>query len=188
METMLRENLRPDETLLWSAKPEAFKTLDATYKTTIIRKSAIILLCIAALLGWYFTAISGSRHNANIIEILACLSPALCMWTDFSDARKLKKQVVYALTDQRLLTVTGKELQALEYNQVSCYDVVTDAAGHASLVCGEEGLNAKENTRREASVTVARTNVDTNLCERFAMYGITEHADEVKKILSQYAA
>ena len=188
METKLQENLRPGEKLLWSARPESCKALDEAHKKSILCKSAVILLCIAALSAWYFYTISNSRHSMNPIEILACLSPILCVWTDFSDVRKLKKQVVYGLTDQRMLTVNGKQLYSLDYSQISCYDVLTDAAGHASLICGEVALNDKEDTRRSASVTVPAINVDTNECEKFAMYGVTEHADEIKKILSNHAA
>ena len=44
MEKLLQEKLNPDETLLWTAKPEAFETLDAAYKAHIVRKIMVVVL------------------------------------------------------------------------------------------------------------------------------------------------
>lgn len=187
METMIREKLQADETLLWSAKPEEFETLDAVHKTPIIRKIAVILLGIVGLSAWYISAAIANGVAVQPIAILVCASPFLySIWNDFSDARKLKGQMIYALTDRRLLTMNGKQLSALEYSKLPCYDLVTDAAGHVSLVCGEDAMRAKEKSRREAAVCGVRMNIDTDLCESYAMYGVTEHADQIKQILSQY--
>lgn len=189
METMLQDKLHPDETLLWSAKPEAFETLDATYKTPIIRKITITLLAIVVLSSWYISAAISNGVAVQPIAILVCASPFLySIWNDFSDAKKLKSQILYALTDRRLLTLNGKQLFSLEYNKLCCYDLVTDAAGHISLVCGEDALKAKEKSRREAAVCGVRMNIDTDLCESYAMYGITDSAGQVKEFLSKYAA
>ena len=189
METMLQNHLKEGETLLWSAKPEAFETLDATHKTPIVRKIAIIVLSIAVLSAWYISAAVANGVKVQPIAILICASPFLySIWNDFSDAKKLKNQILYALTDQRLLTLNGKQLSALEYGKVPCYDLVTDAAGHTSLICGEDAMKAKEKTRREAAVCGVRMNIDTDLCESYAMYGITADADKVKTILDRYTA
>ena len=96
--------------------------------------------------------------------------------------------MVYGLTDQRIVTLNGKQLHAQEYAKVTDYAFVTDAAGHVSLICGPDALKAGEKRVREAAVCGFRMNIDTDTCESYAMYGITDHAQQVKTILDQYIA
>ena len=189
MEETLLTKLREDETLLWSTKPESFETLDAVYKTPIIRKIIIIVACIAVLSAWYISAAIANGVAVQPVAILICSSPFLySIWNDFSDAKKLKNDVVYGLTDRRMLTLNGKQLASLEYDKIPCYDLVTDAAGHVSLVCGADAVKGKEKSRREAAVCGVRMNIDTDMCESYVMYGITADAQQVKDILSKYIA
>jgi len=187
METMLQQNLRPGETLLWSAKPEEFKTMDAVYRAPIIKKFVAILLFVTALTGWYLYVVSGSqRHDVGVIELLACVSPFLCVLTDFLDAKKLRNQVIYGLTDQRVLTLNSNQLYSVDYKQINYWDVVTDAAGHASLIFGDRAAKAKDDTMREITIRGVQVNADTDMCESYAMYGVTQDVDKMKAILSEY--
>ena len=188
MEKLLQEKLNPGENLLWVGKPEEFKTLDAANKKRILGKVLVMAAVVAALAVWYLSTVSAKGEGVRVLELLAVVSPMLCAWTDFSDAIKLRKQVVYGLTDSRLLTLDGKRLISVDYENVVHYDLVTDLAGHTSLVCGDEGLKAKSNTIRELTIRGASMNVDTNHCESYAMYGVSGHAEEIKKILSAYIA
>lgn len=188
MENLLQKNLLPDETLLWSARPETFEILDATYKKPIVRKISIILLSILVLSVCYILAAVNNGVKIQPIAMLICAAPFLySIWNDFSDAGKLKNQIVYGLTDRRLLTLNGKQLFAMEYSKLNGYALLTDSEGHVSLVCGPDALKAKEKSRREQAVCGFRMNLDSDTCDSYAMYGITEHAQQIKQILETYA-
>ena len=186
MEEYLRSKLNDDETLLWAASPEAFETLDAAYKMPIIRKIVTIVLGILVLGGWYVSAAIANGVKVQPVAIVVCALPFLySIWNDFSDAKKLKNQILYALTDQRIITLNGKKVHGVEYAKVAEYEFITDKAGHVSLVCGVDAIKAGEKKTREEAVCGFRMNIDTDVCESYAMYGITEHALQVKEILSK---
>ena len=186
MEELLRAKLHDDETLLWTARPEDFETMDAAYKTAIIRKIVMVILGIVVLGGWYVSAAIANGVKVQPLAIVVCALPFLySIWNDFSDAKKLRTQVVYGLTDQRIVTLNGKLLHALEYAKVQEYEFVTDGAGHVSLLCGPDALKAGAKRAREAAVCGFRMNIDTDTCESYAMYGITDHAQQMKDILSK---
>ena len=189
MEKLLQEKLNPDETLLWTAKPEAFETLDAAYKAPIVRKIMLVVLGIVILGGWYVSAAIANGVKVQPVAIVVCALPFLySIWNDFSDAKKLRTQIVYGLTNQRILTFNGKQLDGQEYGKVTDYAFITDEAGHVSLVCGPDALKAGEEKTREEAVCGFRMNIDTDTCESYAMYGITEHVKQVQAILDKHIA
>lgn len=187
MEKLLREKLLEDETLLWTSVPGTFDTMDAAYKAPILRKILLTAVGIVVLAGWYISAAVANGVKVQPIAIVVCALPFLySIWNDFSDAKKLKTQTLYALTDRRILTLNGKQLHALEYEKVTEYDFVTDAAGQVSLICGPDAIKAGVKHTREAAVCGFRMNIDTDTCESYAMYGITDHAQQVKAIMDKY--
>ena len=63
-----------------------------------------------------------------------------------------------------------------------------DGDGIVSLICGDDAMKAKATTRRAAAVCGAHTNIDTDLCESYVMYGITHDAGEISKIAAKHIA
>jgi hypothetical protein len=86
------------------------------------------------------------------------------------------------------VTLNGKQLDGQEYGKVTDYAFITDEAGHVSLVCGPDALKAGEKKTREEAVCGFRMNIDTDTCESYAMYGITDYVKQVQAILDKHIA
>ena len=184
MDETLREKLGAGEQLLWSGKPESFETLDKTNKKRILLK-IIIAVAVCALLLVEYVILAG-KNNADIkpaavIVVLAC-GVYFCL-DSFLQANQLKK-VRYAITDKRLLCVSGDEVKSVSYENVPAACFKKDEDGHVTLLCGEEGMKAKPSKWR--SIALHPLNMaNSNVCESFAFYALPD-ADRVKKILKEY--
>ncbi len=189
MEDILKSKLKDDETLLWSARPEAFETLDKTHKAAFMRKAVVIAAVAVALIVLYIIAAIKNHAPVQIPVILVGLAAGLYgMFGDILDANKLRNKTIYGLTDQRIIAVMGMSTEAVDYERMSKgdYEFVTDEDGHTSLLCGERAREAKPNGRRTVTVCGAQNNAETGECHGFGMYGITEHVKDIDAILSKY--
>ena len=187
MEEKLLAKLKDDETLLWSARPEAFETLDQTHKAHFVKKSIVIGVIFAAIIIAYVVAAIDTNSAIQIPVILIGLVAALYgIFGDFLDANKLKNKSMYALTDQRMIAMMGMSFEAVDYERLSDFDFFADKDGHVSLLCGERAREAKPFGRRSATVCGAQNNSETGACEGFAMYGVTAEVENIRKILSQH--
>ena len=187
MEQKLKAKLKDDETLLWSARPEAFETLDKTHKSHFITKASIIAVVFAAIVVVYIKAAINTNSAIQIPVILIGLVAALYgIFGEFLDANKLRNKTLYALTDQRIIAMMGMSFEAVDYTRLTDYDFVTDGDGHTTLISGPRVREAKEYSRRSATVCGAQNNAESGICEGYALYGITEHVKTIDKILSAH--
>ena len=189
MEDILRSKLKDDETLLWSAVPEAFETLDKTHKARFVRKAILIAIVVAALIVMYFIAAEKNHADVQFAVILVALAAgAYGIFGDILDANKLRKKTIYGLTDQRMIAVMGMSTEAVDYERMTKgdYEFVTDEDGHTTLLCGERAREAKPHGRRSMTVCGAQNNAETGECHGFAMYGITNEVDAISAILAKY--
>ena len=184
MEQKLQEILEEGEQLLWSGVPEQFEMMNATYKTFLVRKILLIAVGIVGLSGWYISAAIANGVKIQPVAIIVCALPFLySIYSDFADVKKLQNKILYGMTDRRMITV-GNGVSSVPYEKVDCWKLDADADGMVSLVCGMDAVKGKAHTRRSAAVCGARTNIDTDLCESYVMYGITKDAKAVEKIIS----
>ena len=187
MEDILKSKLKDDETLLWSARPEAFETLDKTHKSRFVRKAIVIAVIMIAVLAVYIKAAINTNSTIQIPVILIGLAAAAYgMFGEFLDANKLRNKTIYGLTDQRLIAVMGMSTEAVEYGRLTegDYEFVTDEDGHTSLLCGERAREVKPHGRRSATVCGAQNNAETGLCQGFAMYGIGAEVKNIEAIIA----
>ena len=187
MEQKLLSLLDTEEKLLWSGVPEPFEMMGAAYKSKLIRKFLLTAAGIIGLSAWYITAALKNGVAVQPIAIIICALPFLySIYNDFSDVKKLKGKTIYAMTDRRMITVVDKAASYIEYGKVRGWKLEADDDGVMSFVCGDDALKAKAVSRRAAAVCGAHTNIDTDLCESYVMYGITQDADKIEKIAAQY--
>ena len=185
MEEKLKAKLKDDETLLWTAKPEAFETLDSTHKKHFVMKGILLSVIFLALIAIYIRAALSTHSTIQIPVILIGLAAyAYGLFGEFIDANKLRNKSLYALTDQRMIAVMGMSVEAVDYERLSDYEFVTDEDGHTSLLCGERAREAKPYGRRSATVCGAQNNAETGECHGFAMYGITAEVKNIERIIS----
>ena len=187
MEEKLLAKLKDDETLLWSARPEAFDTLDKTHKAHFVKKAIIIGVTCAAIIIAYVIAALNTHSTVQLPVILIGLVAALYgIFGEFLDANKLQNKSMYALTDQRMIAMMGMSFEAVDYERIGDFEFYTDEDGHVSLLCGERAREVKPYSRRSVTVCGAQNNAETGKCEGFAMYGVTEEVENIRKILSRH--
>lgn len=185
MEEKLKAKLKDDETLLWSAKPEAFEILDKTHKAHFVQKAILITVVFLAIVAVYiYMAIDTSSAIQIPVIIIGLVAALYGMFGEFLDGRKLQNKTLYALTDQRMIAMMGMSFEAVDYERLSDYEFVTDEDGHTTLLCGERAREVKPYSRRTVTVCGAQNNAETGECQGFAMYGITDEVKNIEKIIS----
>ena len=185
MEEKLKAKLKDDETLLWTARPEAFEILDKTHKAHFVKKAILIAVIVAAAIAVYINAAIKTNSPVQIaVIIIALIAGGYGMFGEFLDGRKLQNKTLYALTDQRMIAFMGMSFEAVDYSRVKDYEFVTDEDGHTSLLCGERAREVKPHGRRSVTVCGAQNNAETGECHGFAMYGITAEVKNIEKIIS----
>ena len=185
MEEKLKAKLKDDETLLWTARPEAFEILDKTHKAHFVKKAILIAVIVAAAIAVYINAAIKTNSPVQIaVIIIALIAGGYGMFGEFLDGRKLQNKTLYALTDQRMIAFMGMSFEAVDYSRVKDYEFVTDEDGHTSLLCGERAREVKPYGRRSVTVCGAQNNAESGECHGFAMYGITAEVKNIEKIIS----
>ena len=185
MEEKLKAKLKDDETLLWTARPEAFEILDKTHKAHFVKKAILIAVIVAAAIAVYINAAIKTNSPVQIaVIIIALIAGGYGMFGEFLDGRKLQNKTLYALTDQRMIAFMGMSFEAVDYSRVKDYEFVTDEDGHTSLLCGERAREVKAHGRRSATVCGAQNNAETGLCQGFAMYGIGAEVKNIEAIIA----
>lgn len=188
MEDKLKAELLEGETLLWSGKPENFETLDLTHKQHFTKKAVIAALAAAALLAAYivFAARQGTQISWVVAALIVVFAAAAPMGF-FSSASKLRKEVFYAVTDQRLLIVR-EEVRSVKYENVKTALFKTDADGHTSLVFGAKAETAKPHSWRNAALFGRfHENEGADECDLMAFYAVP-NIEELKRAVSPYLA
>ena len=185
MEEKLKAKLKDDETLLWTARPEAFEILDKTHKAHFVKKAILIAVVAVIAIALYVNAAIKTNSTVQIAVIMiALVAAAYGIFGEFLDGRKLQNKTLYALTDQRMIAFMGMSFEAVDYSRVKDYEFVTDEDGHTSLLCGERAREVKPHGRRSVTVCGAQNNAETGECHGFAMYGITKEVKNIEKIIS----
>lgn len=180
--TELDKVLGPEETLLWSGRPEKFKILDTTYKPVFIFRCVLcVVILIAVEVLYITTAISmnaGIKWGLVAVIFAACAaSPILFL----ARSQKLKKYF-YAATNTRLIIVT-EQLKEIQYRRIPVCAFKTDADGHTSLLCGEKAVASKPGKWRELAFFGNPGDDGIAPCEKFAFYAVAD-PDELRKTLS----
>lgn len=183
MEQKLQEQLREGETVLWTAAP-SFQAMDNTHKKIYLLKVIIMIAASVGFICSYLSYLSASGEPLKIAAfVLVVLLNALILSPEPMDAKKLRNSL-YALTDQRLISLVGGNVHSVELLQITQYELAEDADGQVSLLCGVNGVAAKPWQRRVKTIQGTRLNEQKTVCESFVMYGVTE-ADKLKKLLAK---
>lgn len=174
MEQSLKINLNEGETLLWSGRPERFDTLDATHKSNFILRLIIGLGACALLIGVYVHF--AGLNNVEVKPMILALMAALCLFSPLSvyaDAAKLRKSVLYAVTDQRLMLIRESVYQ-VPYSSVKQAALKKDADGHMSLLCGGKALKYRPARWRVAALVGDEISEKDGSCESFTLYALPQ--------------
>ena len=174
MDELLEKTVNPDETLLWSGKPEKFETLDKTFKPIFTKKLIISLAIAAALTVTYILLAAKSETSVKwillaVVWVLCALSPI----NIFKDSKTIGSKMSYAITDKRYIILTDTA-KAVEIDKCGKVIFHTDSDGHTSLVTGLDGEKNLKANFREAAVVGPSMDIETDKCDRFIMYAIPD--------------
>lgn len=185
MEEYLKKELGRDEKLLWTGRPEPFETLDQTNKKAILVKAAVTGIVVAALCLAYILYAGGSGVGVKVgVPVIVVLIGIFVALRPLIDAVKVRKRVMYAVTDKRLLIVSDC-VRSVGYSSINEACFRTDEDGHHALLCGEKGVKMKPSAWRVAVLTGVYIDEETGLCDSFVLYAIPD-VEKVKDILKAY--
>ena len=171
MENRLQNYLIEGEKILWTGAPK-FVLLDKTNKPFILAKAAIVVVAIAMFIAYYFSFVSATGGELKLSVFLVCAAlAALTISPELLDARKLKN-TCYAITDRRLISLIGANVESVEFSKIKTYGFGEDADGQISLLCGERAMAGKPRLRRLYTVLGTRLTEDRTACDSFVFYGI----------------
>lgn len=184
MEEMLKNALDNDEKLLWSGRPEAFDTFDETNKKHFIKKVITAAVITALLVAGYALLVAGSGNFKLSIVVIILVFAVYSPMNLILDANKLKKKVLYGITDKRLITVIDSA-RSVHYTEIKTAALKTDPEGHTTLLCGHEAVDSKPELWRAYTIIGICMNDRGDVCERYAMYALPE-PEKIREILKPY--
>lgn len=185
MEKLLQNALAEGETLLWKGRPEPFEPMDKTYKDKIIKNTIKAFVIAIILTVAYILTARYCEVKASAVLIFVFYLCAFCVpYNNYKDVMDLRKKVIYAITDERMITVVDSA-KSVDYCHVPEVTFRSDEDGHVSLLCGHDAMNSEPTNWRFASVSGVVMDESNDFCESYVMYNIPE-VDKVKDILSKY--
>lgn len=184
MEKTIHNHLKKNEQLLWQGKPESFKMLDNTNKSSIIGNA---LIKAVVILGLIALCIYIDIEEAFIKPwaILFLIVFGIYIQTEpFRIAHHLRDKTQYILTDQRILRMGAKK-DSVSYEDIQTASLKTDEDGHYSLLCGEDSLTMKSNQWRNYADSNVITEMDSDTCACMILYALPMDTN-LKRILQAH--
>jgi len=184
MQDKLKEELYPEEKLLWSGAIEGFETMDKTNKAAYIKRAVLLCSVVAALCIIYvvYATSKGIDLKLGLIAIAAVLA-VIGSLNFYSQAAKLRK-MVYAITDQRIISIADVP-KYVERKTVKDVELKMDDDGHMSLLFGKKVIESKSHQWRTYALLDPYVDTETGTCERFALYAVPD-AESIKKVLCDF--
>ena len=176
MTDSMKLELKENETLLWSGKPDAFTVFDKVHKKhyliTIIICSIIDVALIALYTSYALSHGTGIKIPVLLIINACCLVPAL----DFISVVKKIRTFVYCFTDQRIIQFSeNAKAKDIAYSDITVSSIAKDSEGISSLLIGKKPLKASPRKRRALSVAPATPDEIPDI----VLYALPGEAEEV---------
>ena len=185
MNTVIERALEAGETLLWSGVPEDFETLDKTNGKRIRRSSIIKIVCtLLVILATILLENKQGKPVSFILIVVILAVGAYMVAAPWLNAKKLRQEVAYAITDRRLILAVNTA-GSIRYDMVKEAAFRTDADGHTTLLIGKEALGKSAQNWRNFTPVTPYVNAETNTCECMVFYAVPDAA-KVKQLLMPY--
>lgn len=166
MEQQLSNYLLEGETIRWSGRTSPFRLRDLPFRTSfyamwIISAAAavaVVLLLLPAL-------ISGQRSLGNTLIILAITLaiPAIMSLQPFSDKYKLEKNVLYAITNLRAITMVDGQILSLPLRSSTNASVCQRRGDCGTLFIGSAEHRDDRHTLTDAVTGIPRDDEDNQI-------------------------
>ena len=152
MEEILKQNLEPDEQIRWMGRP----TRGREAKNNQMVRWIAMVVCLAAAVGItlfamgresYREAMMGAAAALTVLPILYAIQPIL-------DQHILEKRTVYAVTDQRIITVLGETVRTLPREGLE-WKVVGKEGSAGTIRFSGALYNKKKNDQIDAVTGIA---------------------------------
>lgn len=151
-EKYLKENLLPEEKVLWSGKPEKVNAFEKPFGMNYVIR-CIISAALIAFAIWYWFYALGIGFNVNMPVTMTIIMLAIAAYLTLQpifSARRLASRCLYAITDQHAMIVynvnpgvaRSRELSAV---MGSSYDTLSTGCG--TIYIGEKTKAAPRKAR-----------------------------------------
>lgn len=164
MKKELNQSLRPGEEVLWWGQPKPFALLEPSsrLRTVLIWiVSAVVLVLVPMLL--IPGALRGERSVVDVVVLtaVALFLPLLFSIRPVLDKRCLEKQTLYAITNQRVITMVKEQTASLPIDKRLAVAVEDGDDGCGNLRFGACVGKVSQKSRAQAIVGVRDENEPT---------------------------
>lgn len=151
MERKIKENLKPEEHLLWMGRPSREKLMQATDKTNQLICWGVALVLAVVALGLFLPYALGRSDQISLtmtVIAVACLIgiPFAIAIRPYTDKKSLENKTMYAVTDRKIIAVVEDKVMTLPRNDKFSYHVERQADGSSNIY-----FNGAVNCKRSKS-------------------------------------
>lgn len=143
------EFLQEGESVEWAAQAEPFILLDNANKQSLLMRWVISTAVAVLLVGGYLFLVSQNDVSVSAPVVLVLLFfPLFAALRPVYDARILKRNAVFAITDRRVLSAKGgPDFFSIAFDDISAISYVEKAGGVGDVLFGT-AVNSKESKLR----------------------------------------
>lgn len=177
--------LQEGETIEWVSKAEPFVLLDQTNKQSLMIRWLISAVIAVLLVAGYLAMVGQNDVSASWVVIAVLLGgPIFAAVRPLTDARALKKNVVFAITDRRAITSKGgSDFFAINLDEVTAIRFVEKAGGVGDVLFGD-ATKMKDRKLRLLSLVPQVFKEENNPLTGLVFYNVGE-IHKVKKYLEE---
>lgn len=151
-EKFLKENLLPDEKVLWTGRPTNVKTFEKPYTIGYIIRFIIGVICIAfAIWYWSYATTKGLGTNLPVtMTIIMVAIAAFLFIAPFTLPSRLAKRPLYAITNQRAMIIYNVNPAIARQRELSAVmgsSYETLSTGNGVIYIGEKTKEAPRKSR-----------------------------------------
>lgn len=151
-EKFLKENMLPDEKVLWTGRPTNVKTFEKPYTLGYIIRFVIGVLCIVFAI-WYWTYAMAKDLGTSLPVTMTIIMVAIAAFlfiTPFTLPARLAKRAMYAITNQRAMIIYNVNPAVARQRELSAVmgsSWETLSTGNGVIYIGEKTKEAPRKSR-----------------------------------------
>lgn len=133
METIVKNELRKDETILWQGAPEPFPLIERGNRLSVLRLWIITVVFSVSMIAAYCTQNIAWEMRFVIGIVVVAL---LVMSAPFIERVRVQKQKFYLTNERAFLVMGPRTMYTMELSAIDKVQVVEDVANHACIAMG----------------------------------------------------
>lgn len=176
------KTLLPDETVVWSGRPQKTPLLSSEVKTNLLVRWIVCAVLFAALTVLYtvFARLAGTEFNAIVVLVLVVAFGCIAL-VPVKDWNTIQKKAHYYVTNKRVILVSGSTVYAISRNGINTEIVHAEGDAVHVLFGSCVGIAARKYRRFTA---LPETDDNNHSKSGFVFYAVREGKSELENLLS----